>query len=204
MEPFIGQIIQAGFSYAPYGWALCSGQLMPINQYLALYALLGTNFGGNGITDFALPNAQGRTLIGSSSIYGIGTVGGAETVTLTNANLPTHNHTAQFHGTASSPSVTGSLTAKAGASPTSNEPTAGASLTTVNNVGSQSVRIYAPAGSGGTDVTLAGVNIASAAVTPSGTIVVGQTGMGQAVANMQPYLAVTTIIALQGVYPIHQ
>lgn len=96
-DVFLGQISLFAFDFAPRGFALCNGQLLPINQNQALFALLGTFYGGNGTTTFALPNMQGRVPIsfGSSAVSGnvsLGQVGGVEAVTLTTATLPTHNH----------------------------------------------------------------------------------------------------------------
>jgi microcystin-dependent protein len=92
---FIGEIKQVGFNFAPRGWALCNGQLLPINQNSALFSLLGTTYGGNGVTTFALPDLRGRVSIhqgqgpGLSNQY-VGVVGGSETKTLLVNNLPTH------------------------------------------------------------------------------------------------------------------
>jgi microcystin-dependent protein len=97
-EPFLGEIRTFGFNFAPQGWALCNGQLLPINQNQALFSLLGTTYGGDGITTFGLPNLQGRVPIhfGQSpglSPYTQGQQGGTESVTLNNTQLPAHNHT---------------------------------------------------------------------------------------------------------------
>ena len=99
MEPFLGQILMVAFNFAPIGWALCNGQIMPINQNQALFSLLGTMYGGNGTTTFALPNLQGRVPIhmgqsGAGSDYTIGEAVGFEQVTLLVNNLPSHTHTA--------------------------------------------------------------------------------------------------------------
>jgi microcystin-dependent protein len=100
-DPFVGEIEMFGFNFAPVGWELCNGQLLPINQYQALFVLIGTQFGGDGITNFALPNLQGRVplamgnLAGGSS-YIIGQSGGSETNTLTIGQMPAHNHTIVF------------------------------------------------------------------------------------------------------------
>jgi microcystin-dependent protein len=95
--PFLGEIRMFGFNFAPVGWALCNGQLLPIQSYTALFSLLGTTYGGNGTTTFALPNLQSRVPIhmgqGSGlSQYIIGQAGGAESVTLLAAHMPTHTH----------------------------------------------------------------------------------------------------------------
>ncbi|MEQ1905402.1 MAG: tail fiber protein [Pirellulaceae bacterium] len=96
-EPFLGQIQAFGFNFAPQGWATCNGQLLSIAQNTALFALLGTTYGGNGQTTFALPDLRGRSAIHMGqgpglSNWSIGQSGGAESATLTVGNLPTHNH----------------------------------------------------------------------------------------------------------------
>lgn len=97
-EPFIGQIMCAGFNFAPRGWALLNGQLLPIAQNTALFSLLGTNFGGDGRTTFALPDMRGRFITHMGAGPGltartIGETGGAEATNLTLAQLPPHTHT---------------------------------------------------------------------------------------------------------------
>lgn len=93
-EPFLGEIRITSFNFAPKGWALCNGQLLPINQNQALFSLLGTTFGGNGQTNFALPDTRGRTPIHVSSGHGLGAKAGEQAHTLSNAELPTHIHAA--------------------------------------------------------------------------------------------------------------
>jgi microcystin-dependent protein len=93
MDPFIGQIGIFSFNYAPKNWAMCNGQLMPINQNQALYALLGTTYGGNGSTNFALPNLQSRTPIHTGNGFVQGQAAGAEGHTLHLTELPQHSHT---------------------------------------------------------------------------------------------------------------
>jgi microcystin-dependent protein len=96
-EPFVGEIRMFGFNFAPQGWALCNGQLLPINQNQALFSLLGTTYGGDGRTTFALPNMQSRVPVcqgqgpGLSS-YAEGQAGGTETVTLAATQMPGHTH----------------------------------------------------------------------------------------------------------------
>lgn len=93
-EPFIGEIRLFGFNFAPVGWSTCDGQLLNISQNQALYALLGTTYGGNGTTNFNLPDFRGRTLLHASATYGEGKAGGAETVALAaTSELPAHSHT---------------------------------------------------------------------------------------------------------------
>src|SRR5688572_5830256 len=91
-EPFLSEIRIMSFVFAPKGWALCNGQFLPINQNQALFALLGTTYGGNGQTTFALPNLQGRTPVHFGGGVQLGENGGADAVTLTKEELPAHGH----------------------------------------------------------------------------------------------------------------
>ncbi len=92
-EPFLGEIRQTAFAFAPKGWALCNGQLLPINQNQALFALLGTTYGGNGITNFALPDLRGRTPVHqNSSSTPLGLRFGEEAHALTVNEIPPHAH----------------------------------------------------------------------------------------------------------------
>jgi microcystin-dependent protein len=91
-EPFLSEIRLMSFNFAPKGWALCNGQIMPIAQNQALFALLGTTFGGNGQTNFALPDFRGRTPIHAGNGHLVGEQGGEQAHTLTISELPTHTH----------------------------------------------------------------------------------------------------------------
>lgn len=91
-EPFLSEIRIMSFVFAPKGWALCNGQLLPINQNQALFSLLGTTFGGDGRVNFALPDLRGRTPIHVGSGHTLGEKGGEQAHTLTIAELPTHTH----------------------------------------------------------------------------------------------------------------
>ena len=91
-EPFLSEIRVMSFNFAPKGWALCNGQLLPINQNQALFSLLGTTFGGDGRVNFGLPNLQGRTPIHVGNGHTLGERGGEPAHTLSNAELPTHTH----------------------------------------------------------------------------------------------------------------
>jgi microcystin-dependent protein len=93
-EPFLSEIRIMSFGFAPRGWALCNGQLLPINQNQALFSLLGTTYGGNGQTNFALPNLQGRTPIHTGNGHLLGEVGGEQAHTLSISEMPTHTHLA--------------------------------------------------------------------------------------------------------------
>jgi microcystin-dependent protein len=92
-EPFIAEIQMFAFSFPPRGWALCNGQILAINQNQALFSLVGTTYGGNGTTTFALPNLQSRTPVHPGNEIVMGQFGGSETVTLTSSEIPLHNHT---------------------------------------------------------------------------------------------------------------
>lgn len=98
-EPFLGQIAFVPYTFAPKNWAECNGQILSIAQNTALFSLLGTTYGGNGVTTFALPDMRGRVLVhngqapGGSTTYTMGQIGGAESVTLTVTQMPAHTHT---------------------------------------------------------------------------------------------------------------
>ena len=124
-DQWIGEIALVAFNFAPQGWALCDGQLLPISQNTALFALLGTTFGGNGTTTFALPDLRGRAPIhmgqgpGLSS-YVIGQTGGAEVVTLLSTQIPQHTHAlaaSTANGTSDTPGATAVLAKNASGVP---------------------------------------------------------------------------------------
>jgi microcystin-dependent protein len=91
-EPFLSEIRVFSFGFAPKGWALCNGQFLPINQNQALFSLLGTTYGGNGQTTFALPNLQGRVPIKEGSGFTLGQAAGSASVTITQQTMPAHTH----------------------------------------------------------------------------------------------------------------
>jgi microcystin-dependent protein len=97
-EPFLGEIRIMSFNFAPKGWALCNGQLLPINQNQALFSLLGTTFGGDGRVNFALPDLRGQTPIHVGSGHTLGEKGGEQAHTLSIAEIPTHTHVLQASG----------------------------------------------------------------------------------------------------------
>jgi len=172
-DQFLGEIRIMGFNFAPTGWALCNGQLMPISQNTALFSLLGTTYGGDGRSTFALPNLQGSAPLQAGqgpglSLRDLGESGGESAVTLLAAEMPAHNHTvACFNGA-------GSLTSPA--------PNVAAAAT----VGRQSENRYS----------------ASAGTAPlMHPQAVAASGGGQPHNNMPPYLALNYCIALQGIFP---
>ena len=175
MEPFVGQITLFPFFFAPRGWAFCQGQLLPISQYAALFSLLGTYYGGNGASNFALPDLRGRVPIGQGqspggSAYVIGSVQGEEAVTLLASQIPPHSH--PF------PAVAAQATTNA---PSGALPAEGHG----SGRGAFPVNLYAP--------LQTRVPLASGQVAPAGG--------GHAHNNLQPYLTLNWCIALQGIYP---
>jgi microcystin-dependent protein len=112
-DPFLSEIRIVSFNFAPQGWALCNGQLLPINQNQPLFALLGTTFGGNGQTNFALPDLRARIPLHVGSGHTLGERGGEQAHTVSVAELPTHTHTAQASSAVGdAPTPTGFLLAK--------------------------------------------------------------------------------------------
>jgi microcystin-dependent protein len=97
-EPFLAEIKIFGFNFAPRGWAMCDGQILPINQYQSLYSLLGTTYGGDGRTTFGLPDLRGRVPLHEGSGYNLGMRSGVENVALNAAQIPSHTH--QLNATA--------------------------------------------------------------------------------------------------------
>lgn len=162
-EPFIGEIKIVAFNFAPKGWALCDGQILGISQNTALFSLLGTSYGGDGMVNFALPDFRGRAPVHVEAILGLlGTKGGEEAHALTVSELPAHGHVAASANQA-----------------TSNNP-AGQALAFKPRRG---VSAYAAPGA---PVVLSGAGIV---------------GGGQPHDNMQPYLTLNFVIALQGIFP---
>jgi len=186
-DPFLGMIALFGFNFAPRGWAFCNGQLLSIAQNTALFALLGTNFGGNGTSTFGLPDLRGRVPVGFGQGQGlsditIGEVSGVENLTLLLSNMPSHTHTITLSN------LTGVLHVVDGA---------GNSRTPVGNV---------PAGEAA-GVTAMYSNAAPNATTAASTVTVGGTGTtGPAGSSLpvnirNPYLGLNYCIALTGIFP---
>lgn len=184
MEPFIGQIMMFGGNFAPRGWALCEGQLLPISQYTALFSILGTIYGGDGRTTFALPDLRGRTPIGMGNGPGLtmrplGARGGAETTTLTVSNMPSHNHPVSSQTVkASSQLATEQVPGTNGAT-TLAAPTAGGRT-------AEGYNNQVP------DVTLN---------TAGGALLTGNNGGNIPFNNMEPFISMNYIIALVGIFP---
>jgi microcystin-dependent protein len=177
MDPFLGQISLLACNFAPVGWAFCQGQLLPINQNTALFSLLGTNYGGNGTTTFALPDLRSRVPIGFGqgaglSNYPLGGLGGAETVTIGTSNYPAHSHT---------------LSAVAGAAS--------------GNTPSGLIEAEGQTGGRGGAVNLALYSVSGSATTLASGALTSAAGGSQPHNNREPYLALNFCIALQGIFP---
>jgi len=168
-EAYIGEIRMFGGNFAPAGWALCNGQTLPINQYTALFSILGTTYGGNGTTNFNLPNLQGRVPIhwgvgAGLSPYVIGQTGGTETTSVLISNMPNHNHLVQCN-------------------------TGGGNQASPAN------------GFPAVESTGTSLDYSNAAGSTMNSAMVEAVGGGAPINNVQPYLCVTFIIALQGIFP---
>lgn len=171
-DPFVAEIRIFGFNFAPTGWALCNGQLLPISQNTALFALLGTTYGGDGKSTFALPNLQGRAPLHTGwnqpgpglSLYDLGEQDGVEFVTLLESEMPAHSHqmraATQDNADVNIPSATSSFASSTGG-------------TLYQNT--------------------ANVQLGFQALAPAGGSLPHN--------NMQPYLCVNFCIAMQGVFP---
>jgi microcystin-dependent protein len=169
-EPFLGQIMIVGFNFAPRGWAYCDGQILPINQNQSLYSLLGTTYGGDGRTTFALPDLRSRTPVHKGEGIFLGQKSGAETVTLTTGELAAHTHPVKG---------TTALADKGSVGPNANRGYATSPQSEPNDI------IYGSA-----------ANLVSL-----GAGLIPNAGGGQAHDNMQPYLTLGYVIALQGLFP---
>lgn len=170
--PYVGEIQQFGFNYAPKGTALCDGQLLSPSQFGALYSLIQLQFGGNGTSTFQLPDLRGRVPVGPDNQYVAhqGAAGGSETVTLTAATMPNHNHSLL------GANVDGDASYGIGR--------------VFTNVGENSATQTKPPAYG------AAVNL-----TPIAEGAMSYFGGGQAHENMQPFLTICFTIALEGIYP---
>jgi len=228
MDPFVAEIRIFCGNFAPVGWFLCQGQTLPISSYQALFAIIGTTYGGNGTTNFQLPNLQGRMALGvgispSGQTYNLGQTGGTEQISLTIANLPSHTHVA------TSPTHTHTVTVPPhthpfnvpcdatayGSSPvpTVSSPV-GAFLSNTSsidaNIGSGGTPVPTPSGLY-TTATVTGAMGAGVTGQASGTsgasgataavIAVQATGSNIPFAPTPLYLGITYIIAYNGIFP---
>jgi microcystin-dependent protein len=188
-EPFLGEIRMVGFSYAPQGWLFCNGQLIPISQNAALFSLLGTTFGGDGVINFALPDLRGRSPVGANSSTGPslspiaqGEKSGNENVSILSSQMPMHTHMAT--GTAT-------LSVAGAASNPTLVPSATNSVLGASGAGAGSASIWSDALN--SPVTL--TNAETLAIT------VGPAGNNLPVPIRNPYLGTNFIIATEGIFP---
>ena len=179
MEVYLGTIQPFAFQWAPRGWMFCSGQLLSIAQNSALFSLIGTTYGGDGVTTFALPNLNGRTATGqgtstTGASYVMGEAAGVERETLLQSQMPQHTHglmAATGAATAAAPGSNLMLAAANGSDPTSGD--------------AVTVQIYGP----------------GPANTPLAPQSIGIAGGSQPFGIMQPYLVINYCIAVSGIFP---
>jgi microcystin-dependent protein len=176
-EPFVAEISIFAFNFPPTGWAFCQGQLLPISQNTALFSLLGTNFGGDGKSTFALPNFQDQAAVSTgqgpgTSDYVVGQAEGVPNVILLTTEMPLHNHS--FN------------------------------CSTTQGVTTVSINSQLATGQAGdivTGITNAAMYVAAAPNAAFAPNEIGITGASNPHNNMQPYLALNFCIAMQGVFP---
>jgi len=183
-DQFIGQIVMGGFAFAPRGFAACDGQVLPINQNQALFALLQTYYGGNGSSTFALPDLRGRTPVGYAPsrdlswqppLQPIGAQGGLEAVSLLGSQIPAHGHTAMGSSQVATSKLPGAAGAFAATVATPPAPPAGTPLP------------YGP----DTPANLVGLSGATLAIS----------GQSRPHSNLQPLNVLNFVVALNGVWP---
>jgi microcystin-dependent protein len=165
-QPYVGELRIFAGNFAPAGWMFCEGQLLPISEYETLFNLIGTTYGGDGQSTFAMPDLRGRLPLHQGAGFVLAETGGAEEVTLTVAQIPVHNH-----------AVLGSANAASTATPSNTK--------VLGNGQSSTVTAY-------------GVDAPFVALHPSS---VTATGGSQPHTNFQPYLCVSFIISLFGIFP---
>lgn len=170
-DPFVAEIRIFPFNFPPRGWAFCDGQLMPISQNTALFSLLGTTYGGDGRSTFALPDLQGRGAMHPGqgpglSLRDLGEMGGSDNVTLLITEIPAHTHTVNARDAGGTTTPQGNMWGQ-------------------SKAGKVAANFYAPAGTP-VDMNAAALSVA---------------GLSLPHNNMMPYLTLTFCIALQGVFP---
>ncbi len=172
--PYLGEIRIFSGNFAPRGWALCNGQLLPINQNQALFSILGTTYGGNGITSFALPDLRGKLAMDEGNGHNQGETSGSTTHTLTLGEMPSHTH-------ATTPTITHNANSAAG------------------NLSSPVGNYFAKNVARGNEFSSESNTTGTSIALPTNTI--GNVGGTQSHSNIAPYTIVNFIIALQGIYP---
>lgn len=199
MEVFIGSVMTFPFSYAPYNWSLCGGQLVPLRQYTALFSLLGNIYGGDGQTTFGLPNLQSRIPTNQGTGAGLkpkalGDALGAETLQLSLANLPAHTHAAALGSL--KPITTVTL-----ANPTNNPqpvPSDTNAWIGASTPGTDGSATIFSTDKGTTPVEQSGIETI---IAPNPGITLANTGSSAAFSILNPFLVVNFSIAMQGIFP---
>ncbi len=222
MDAFMGTVLAVGFNYPPRGWLFCNGQTVPISQNSAMFALLGTMYGGDGQSTFGIPDLRGRVVVGSQAQGpGLANVqqgekagsnnatvisNGTATIALSTANMPSHTHTATLNLTGLNATTTGTVGTN----------TTGGSITTttpdtylISTVAGQTSAAIYSATQPTTTGTLKGFTTTVSAT--GGTVTNSNTGSGTpltvpvvssaTISNMQPYLGLNYIIAMEGIFP---
>lgn len=188
MEPFIAQIVQFGGNFAPKGWAKCDGQLLAINQYSALFSILGTTYGGDGVSSFGLPDLRSRVPMHAGSgpglsTYRLGQKGGVEKVTLISPEIPSHNHLL------SAATISGSISVGVNESSPDTED---ANNSTLGKTNADDVVYNQSSATGSLGSVSHNLHV-------SGNT--SNTGGNQSHENRQPFTCLNFIIALEGIYP---
>jgi microcystin-dependent protein len=192
-EAYIGSIVLFAGNFAPRGWMFCNGQILPIAQYSAVYAILGATYGGDGRTTFALPDLRGRIPVGVGtgtglSPWDLGQKGGYE-----NAQLPAHTHAA------STSSLTLSATAAGNVTPKCCSEGGDKSVATGNCVASFSEGFVSPVDA---DANMAPIAVSLPVTgTVTGNVTIGPAGSNVALSNIQPSLGLNWIICMEGLFP---
>jgi len=205
MDPFLGQIIITGYSFTPIRWASCDGQLVSLAENKALFALIGTTYGGDGRTNFALPDLRGQTIVGVGQKPGHrinwqrGDIFGNEVNTLTATNLPPHTHPASFD--VSSMSVKSTMKVAQGKG---NQNSAAQGYLATGETGSG--KVVKPVNNSYSSVATANTELATdainATITGTGQVTVGANTSGNnRINNIQPSMGMNYIIAMEGAFP---
>lgn len=186
MDGYMSEIRLFGGNFAPQGYMLCQGQTMSIAEYSALYALLGTMYGGDGVQSFMLPDLRGRTPVGSGQGPGLspideGQVGGTESITLTSSTMPIHNHAVVVS------SVTASAAPKA--------------LSTAGGGDTPNQQYFSMFTDGYNTPANANLNMATQPVTGNAQLTLSGAGASQPFNNRSPFLGINFIICVEGIFP---
>ncbi|MEX6688795.1 tail fiber protein [Danxiaibacter flavus] len=199
MEGYLAEVRMFGGTFAPRAWMFCAGQQLPISNYTALYALIGTVYGGDGVSTFNLPDLRSRVPVGTGqglglANYSLGMVTGTENVTLLQTQLPVHTHeTTVTPGTAAA-TATATLN---GSAPGGGGVTPAGSLLGADGNGST---VYAPAGSATTPMASASIAITNFSG-PAPNVTVAAVGSSLPHNNLQPYQVINYIICTEGIFP---